>query len=107
VEPAVLAMMLVDMDAASREAALGHMVASEVSALLVAGMGALSRLELESLDTLTQDQLSSRLNRLEDLAAETSAQIAKKAQRGGDSDGEESGDDEDHGTAQHPTRLFS
>ena len=96
-EPAVLAMMLVDMDGASREAALSHMTVTEVSALLVAGMTALSKLEMEVLDNLTVDQLSSRLHRLEDLAAETNAQIVKRKQRSGGGEDDDGDDDDDAG----------
>ncbi len=81
VEPAVLAMLLVDMDGAGRDAALSQMSSGEMGALLVAGMTALSKVEIESVQTLTLDQLHGRRNRLEDLLAETTAEIGNKTGR--------------------------
>jgi len=99
VEPAVLAMMLVDMEGRSREAALGHMSPAETSALLVAGMTALSKIEIEAVETMTRDELTSRLNRLEDLAAETTAAITKRSKEEEFEDGDDDMDGDEASAA--------
>lgn len=84
VDSSVLAMMLTDMPAQDREASLSHMSYQEISALLVSGMTALSKIEITAVERLDMEELVSRNNRLEDMISETKRAILKLKENSSD-----------------------